>query len=53
MICIDYYIPNELKRVADEFETSDCKRAMITNEKLSPCSNKLMSAIHYKLWKQK
>ena len=52
MVRIDYYIPDDVKRATDDLPMS-IKQEIITNEKISPFSNKLMSDINYKLGKQK
>ena len=52
MISIYYYIPDDVKRATDNSPKS-IKHKIITHEKSSPSSNKLMSDINYKFGKQK
>ena len=52
MLSVDYYIPDAVKRKTDDLPMG-VKQEIITDKKLSPFSNKLMSDVNYKLGKQK
>ena len=52
MLRIDYHIPDDAKRTSDDISMS-VKQKIITTEKWSHFSNKLMSDINYKFGKQK
>jgi hypothetical protein len=52
MLSVGYYIPDAVKRKTDDLPMS-VKQEIITDKKISPFSNKLMSGVNYKLGKQK
>ena len=52
ILSIDYYTPYDVKRVTYDLPMS-VKQEIITDEKLSLFSNKLVSDINHKLGKQK